>query len=312
MASALKAHANVIVITGELEMAICPKCSSFVKAGLDTCPKCGTKVGGKPKAAGLDSGGLIGDSVLTRKRPAQPSALIGVGPTTYGDQVSFVGGADAIQQVKNINVKELSEDQFASITNQLNTILTQMNIPTAIDKDTKLKLTKADRAMADLIGDKLHESKSRYSKYVGNTEVFLRMGNAIFLTKRGRDQAQAAGEMLPFEPKEYTYEQALFYYDGAVELRPDYEEGWNNRGNVLDALGKFEDALKCYDRAIDIRPYGEEAWNNKGNALDELGRYEEAIKCYDKVIELKPDYEEAHNNKGFALGCLGKFEEAIE
>jgi tetratricopeptide (TPR) repeat protein/predicted amidohydrolase len=108
------------------------------------------------------------------------------------------------------------------------------------------------------------------------------------------------------------YEEALKCYDKVIELRPDCEDAWYNKGVTLGKLGKYEEALKCYDKAVELRPDDEEVWLNKGWILGELGKYEEELKCYDKAVELKPDYEKAWLNKGVTLDKLGKYEEALK
>ena len=107
------------------------------------------------------------------------------------------------------------------------------------------------------------------------------------------------------------YEEAIASYDQAIEIKPDKDEPWYNRGVALANLGRDEDAIASYDKAIEIKPDKDEAWYNRGSVLDDLGRYEEAISSYDKALEIKPDKEKAWNNRGVALTNLGKHKEAI-
>ena len=52
-------------------------------------------------------------------------------------------------------------------------------------------------------------------------------------------------------------------------------------------LDEHDDAIKNYDKAIELDPNDPDPWNNKGELLDELGKEEEANKCFDKVDELE-------------------------
>ncbi len=109
-----------------------------------------------------------------------------------------------------------------------------------------------------------------------------------------------------------SFEEALACYDKAIEIKPDYHYAWDNRGLVLNNLGRYEEALACYDKAIEIKPDYDNAWNNRGNTLfNNLGRYEEALACYDKAIEIKPDFHYAWDNRGLVLNNLGRYEEAL-
>ncbi|MBO3460795.1 tetratricopeptide repeat protein [Aetokthonos hydrillicola Thurmond2011] len=107
------------------------------------------------------------------------------------------------------------------------------------------------------------------------------------------------------------YEEAISCYDQALKIQPDHYYAWNNKGFVLDDLGRYEEAISCYDQALKIQPDYNYAWNNKGNALRNLGRYEEAISYYDQALKIQPDYYYAWNNKGIVLDDLGRYEEAI-
>ncbi|MGK7909250.1 MAG: tetratricopeptide repeat protein [Synechococcus sp.] len=106
-------------------------------------------------------------------------------------------------------------------------------------------------------------------------------------------------------------EEAITSYDKALEFKPDSHEAWYNRGVTLGQLGRTEEAIASYDKALEFKPDKHEAWYNRGNALDQLGRTEEAIASYDKALEFKPDYHEAWSNRGTAMGQLGRTEEAI-
>jgi tetratricopeptide (TPR) repeat protein len=107
------------------------------------------------------------------------------------------------------------------------------------------------------------------------------------------------------------YEEAIASYDRSLEFKPDKYEAWYNRGIALRILGSYEEAIASYDRSLEFKPDKDEAWNNRGIALDYLGRHEEAIASYDRSLEFKPDRDEAWYNRGIALVNLGRYEEAI-
>jgi len=51
----------------------------------------------------------------------------------------------------------------------------------------------------------------------------------------------------------------------------------------LDKLERYEEALAYYDKALEIKPDERIVLNNQGIALDKLGRHEEARACYNKA-----------------------------
>ena len=127
----------------------------------------------------------------------------------------------------------------------------------------------------------------------------------------------------PEQKAELFYEQALLYrfaeeyakaiasYDKALEIKPDKDEAWYNRGIALGNLGRLEEAIASYDKALEIKPDYHEAWNNRGNALGNLGRLEEAIASYDKALEFKPDDTSAFYNKACCYALHSQIDQAI-
>lgn len=58
-------------------------------------------------------------------------------------------------------------------------------------------------------------------------------------------------------------------------------------------MTKYDDALKFYNKAIEINQNYGEAYNNKGSCLRELKRFDEALSCCNKAIKIIPEYSNA-------------------
>jgi tetratricopeptide (TPR) repeat protein len=101
------------------------------------------------------------------------------------------------------------------------------------------------------------------------------------------------------------YDEALTCYDRAIALKPAYANAHFNRGTVLNKLRRREDALASYNQALALNSGHVEAHNNRGVVLQDLKRYDEALACYDQVIALQPGHAPAHNNRGIVLASKG-------
>jgi tetratricopeptide (TPR) repeat protein len=106
-------------------------------------------------------------------------------------------------------------------------------------------------------------------------------------------------------------DEAMAYYQKALEISPDYAETHNNLGVALADRGQVDSAIIHYQKALDISPNYAEARNNLAVALAGRGQVDSAFTHYEKVLEIKPDYAEAHNNLGNALAGRGQIDSAI-
>jgi protein O-GlcNAc transferase len=107
------------------------------------------------------------------------------------------------------------------------------------------------------------------------------------------------------------YEEAIATYDKAVAIKPDFAEAWNNRSSPLLQMGRATEALASVQKAIDVRPTYPDAFNNRGLALHKLKRYDDALESYDAALALRRDYFQAFLNKGNLLAAIYRSEEAL-
>jgi tetratricopeptide (TPR) repeat protein len=112
--------------------------------------------------------------------------------------------------------------------------------------------------------------------------------------------------------KEGKINEAIYHYNEAIRLNPNYAEAYNNRGTLYGKIRQYQLAIKDFNKAINLYPNYAEAHYNKGLTYFMSGQYQSAIKYYNKAITLKSDYADAYSNRAVAyfkkgdrnLGCL--------
>lgn len=112
--------------------------------------------------------------------------------------------------------------------------------------------------------------------------------------------------------KSKNWQMSLACYEKAIDIEPNYAEGYFSRGNAFLELGRLEDAIVSYEQAISISPSYLEAHINRGNAFLALKRPEQALTSYDEAIKIKPNYAMGYHHRGAALQELGRLEAAVE
>ncbi|WP_193200173.1 tetratricopeptide repeat protein [Nostoc sp. MG11] len=158
-----------------------------------------------------------------------------------------------------------------------------------------------------------------------NATALYNQGNTLFDLQRYQDALTVYEKAVNVRPdyaqgwngqgktlyKLKQYKEALAAYDKAIQIQPDYLEAWIGRSYVLGMLQRYQEAIASFDRAIQLKGDNPEVWNAKGEALSNLNQYDEAIKSYDQAIELNPDDYEAWYKKGLALQNLKRYKDAI-
>ena len=78
-----------------------------------------------------------------------------------------------------------------------------------------------------------------------------------------------------------------------IELRPDFAEAWNRRGNAYAALGDEDRALADYDRAIALNPYQFGTLESCGEIWMTRSNYRKAADYFRRALDLNPNLSEA-------------------
>ena len=76
-----------------------------------------------------------------------------------------------------------------------------------------------------------------------------------------------------------------------------------NKASVLYNEQKYDEAIEYYDKALERDPADVIALNNKAIILYYLQRYDEALQYYDNALAINPSDEDTLYNKGIGWNC---------
>lgn len=112
------------------------------------------------------------------------------------------------------------------------------------------------------------------------------------------------------ELKKERYQEAIDWFDRAIEVNPEGFAAWYNKGISLRFLGEKDAALEAISKALDINSNIQEAYFKRALIRKEQGDLEGAVDDYSEAIEINPDYEKAIYNRAFTYKLLGNYMEA--
>jgi hypothetical protein len=100
------------------------------------------------------------------------------------------------------------------------------------------------------------------------------------------------------------YDEAIEYFDRALEIDPTDSTTLSNKETVLvnkasdlADLGRYDEAMEVIDEALSILPNDDVALTNKGVYLSQLERYDEAIEYFDRALAINPGNTEASDSR---------------
>jgi len=107
------------------------------------------------------------------------------------------------------------------------------------------------------------------------------------------------------------YEAAKDAFSKAIEVNPNFADGFNARSIVNHALGNFSDAIYDCEHALSINPRYKEALLNLARAQQELHQHDEALDNYTKAIALDQKYFNGFLGRALIWKTLNHYEKAL-
>ena len=83
------------------------------------------------------------------------------------------------------------------------------------------------------------------------------------------------------------YDEAIAHYDKVLSLKPDYAEGWSNKGATLHKLKRYDEAIAHYDKALSFKPYEASFFYKKSFTNIALNQYAIAVENLEDAIKYK-------------------------
>ncbi len=106
-------------------------------------------------------------------------------------------------------------------------------------------------------------------------------------------------------------DQAIAYYDRAVQRRPKRALSYNNRGYAYALQKRYAEAMPNYDHALKLKPDLVIAYLNRAAAYRALGDRTRALADYSALIEQYPQYAAGYHYRGHAYLSVRDYDRAL-
>ncbi|HPZ10700.1 MAG TPA: tetratricopeptide repeat protein, partial [Candidatus Eremiobacteraeota bacterium] len=107
------------------------------------------------------------------------------------------------------------------------------------------------------------------------------------------------------------FENAIPYYDKALEINPKYTEAYSRLGYIKYKLGDLSSALQYFGYVIEIDSNFGEAYIGLAHVYQAQKDFYSAIRNYEKSLDIDKDCIEAYHNLGLIYIYKGEFKKAL-
>jgi len=179
---------------------------------------------------------------------------------------------EKLDSFKKLNLTQEDIRKTVSEVLQTTNIIPE-TIELKVEEKIEKKLNSFENGIAAIIAQKLNLIDKQFGKPIGNSADYLTLALVEYFKR--------------------NYLATIQHLDKAIEINPNYDKAWYNKGIALGNLNLHEEAIKAFDKAIEINPNYDKAWYGKGFESNKLNLREEAIKAFNKAIEINPNHADA-------------------
>ncbi len=111
--------------------------------------------------------------------------------------------------------------------------------------------------------------------------------------------------------REGRMEDAVGYFQRALEINPNHLVALDNLGNAYRRLRLWADAQRVFQHTVEIAPEDAEGHYGLGMVYAQNGDSDVALRELQKALAIRPDYPEALNNLGVLFLNLHRVDDAI-
>jgi len=86
------------------------------------------------------------------------------------------------------------------------------------------------------------------------------------------------------------FEEAVRYYNKAIEIDPLYKLAYNMLAYTYDQIGDFEKSIWAINKYISMAPDEANPYDSRADLYAYNGKIDQAIQSYKKALEIKPDF----------------------
>ncbi|MFX0202556.1 MAG: tetratricopeptide repeat protein, partial [Candidatus Hodarchaeota archaeon] len=86
------------------------------------------------------------------------------------------------------------------------------------------------------------------------------------------------------------YEEAVGYYNKAIEIDPLYKLVYNDLAYTYNDMGDFEKSIWAINKYISLAPDESNPYDSRADLYAYNGKIDQAIESYKKALEIKPDF----------------------
>lgn len=107
------------------------------------------------------------------------------------------------------------------------------------------------------------------------------------------------------------FDGALAHYNAAIEINPQYENAYQQRGILFRFLGQPQNAIADYDQVIALNPQNAEVYHLRGLTHGTLGDWDQAFSDYGQSINLNSQNPDVFASRAAAYMISGQIEATL-